>query len=209
MNKRQITAIFSHIPTLETERLLLRRIVTGDAEDMFAYSSLPEVTEYLLWSPHPDSGYTRHYLSLVQTQYRDGQFSDWGLEWKENGRMIGTCGFTSFDIANNSAELGYVLNPSYWGMGIAAEAALAVMEFGFQTLKVHRIEAKFIAGNERSLRVMQKIGMTFEGYFRDSMLIKERYRTIGCSAILSDEFAAIREKNGHSFGKRKSIFSIF
>ncbi len=209
MNKRQITAVFSHIPTIETDRLILRRLVPGDAEDMYDYSRLPEVTEYLLWSPHHDSLYTRQYLNLVQTQYRDGQFYDWGLEWKENGRMIGTCGFTSFDLPNNAGEIGYVLHPAYWAKGIAVEAALAVLEYGFRELKLHRIEAKFIYGNDRSLRVMQKLGMTFEGYQRDSMLIKERYRTIGVCAILSDEFFTLREAHGIPFGKKKSFFGIF
>lgn len=209
MNIRQITAIFSHIPAIDTGRLHLRRIVPDDAEDMYEYSALSEVTEYLLWSPHPNSSYTRQYLNVVQNQYHEGQFYDWGLVWKETGKMIGTCGFTSFDINNNSGEIGYVLNPAYWGKGVAAEAALAVMEFGFKELKLHRIEAKFILGNDRSLRVMEKIGMTFEGYQRDSMIIKERYRTIGYCSILSDEFACIREEHGATFGKRKAFWGIF
>ncbi len=209
MNKKQIAAVFSHIPTIETDRLILRRIVPSDYEDMYEYSKDPQVTEYLLWYPHKDAAYTRHYLNLLQSQYRDGSFSDWGVEFRDHGKMIGTCGFTSFDLTNNSGEIGYVLNPSYWGLGIAKEAVLAVMEFGFRDLKLHRIEAKFIQGNVRSLRVMQKCGMTFEGYLRDSMLIKERYRTIGYCSILSDEFFSLYDAVKTPFGKKKLFFGLF
>jgi ribosomal-protein-alanine N-acetyltransferase len=64
--------------------------------------------------------------------------------------MVGTCGFTSFNCSSDSAEVGYVLNPEYWGKGIATEALTKVLEFGFDQLKLHRIEAKFIKENERS-----------------------------------------------------------
>jgi ribosomal-protein-alanine N-acetyltransferase len=101
--------------------------------------------------------------------------------------MIGTCGFTSIDAANNSGEVGYVLNPDFHGRGYATEAVKRVIAFGFKNLELHRIEAKFMQGNDASLRVMEKVGMTFEGYHRDAMLVKGKYRTIGISAIISDE----------------------
>jgi ribosomal-protein-alanine N-acetyltransferase len=84
--------------------------------------------------------------------------------------------------------VGYVINPAYRGREIAKEALEAVMEFGFETLKLHRIEAKFMEGNLASLRVMEKVGMTFEGYHKESMFIKGEYRTVGVSAILRDEY---------------------
>ena len=109
--------------------------------------------------------------------------------------MIGTCGFTSFSCPDDSAEIGYVLHPDYWGQGLAAEAVQAVLTFGFENLLLHRVEARFIEGNVASLRVMQKVGMTFEGYLRESMLIKGTYRTIGYCSILRSEFNDLKEKN--------------
>jgi len=84
--------------------------------------------------------------------------------------------------------VGYVLNPAYWGMGIAPEAVRRVIDFGFRELNVHRIEAKYMVENARSRRVMEKVGMTFEGVKRASMYIKGEYRDIGYCAILADEF---------------------
>ena len=196
MKKEAICRIFSHMPELQTERLILRRMRVSDAEDMYHYARRPEVTRYLLWSPHPDIYHTQDYLRYLATRYAAGTFYDWGVILKQNGRMIGTCGFTTIDCAHDAAEIGYVLNPDYHGMGIATEAVEAVLAFGFDKLLLHRIEARFMEGNDASLRVMEKVGMRFEGWRRESMLVKGSYRTIGYSSILFDEYAKRKAEKG-------------
>jgi ribosomal-protein-alanine N-acetyltransferase len=109
--------------------------------------------------------------------------------------MIGTCGFTRIDRQNSIVEIGYVINPDYWGMGIATEAASKVINFAFETLKVNRVEARFMFGNEASLKVMHKIGMKFEGYQRESLFVKGRYRTIGIASILKREYLLLDKYN--------------
>ncbi len=188
MDMTLVKRIFASIPTLETERLILRRMKRSDAQDMFEYSKNPEVTRYLLWMPHPSVGYTARYLTYLQERYALGKFYDWALVDRKTGKMIGTCGFTSFSAENNSAECGYVLNPEYWGRGLAAEALSAVMEFGFMTLGLHRIECRYMKGNDRSRRVMEKVGMSYEGMLRDAILVGDKYRTVGVCAILADEY---------------------
>lgn len=188
MHESAIFEMFRNIPSLTTERLTLRKIKPSDARDMFEYSCLPEVTKYLLWNHHTEIEQTKDYLRYVQKCYRRGEFFDWALVLNDEKKMIGTCGFTSLDFQNNSAEVGYVLNPAYWGRGIAAEALRRVMEFGFMRLNIHRIEAKYIIGNESSRRVMEKCGMTFEGVRRSSMFIKGDYRDIGICSIISSEY---------------------
>ena len=89
---------------------------------------------------------------------------------------------------SDSAEVGYVLNPEYWGKGIATEALERVLQFGFEELHLHRIEAKFMQGNERSRRVMEKVGMSIEGVLRESMMIKGNYMNIGVCSILRSEW---------------------
>ena len=195
MHQNRLTKFFSHIPVIETERLLLRRMVQADFRDMYAYARLELVTRYLLWDPHPDEKYTYRYLGAVQRQYRAGEFYDWAITLKTSGRMIGTCGFTSFSLPDDRGEIGYVLNPEYWGHGIVPEAVMAVMEFGFSELKLNRIEAKYVFGNDRSRRVMEKCGMRFEGVLRSYMKIRDRYCDIGFCSILRnrfDEIAAYR-----------------
>ena len=188
MKRETICRHFSRMPTLTTERLILRPMRPLDAEDMYRYACRQDVTEYLLWSPHPSRSYTEEYLRYIQKRYALGEFYDWAVVDRDSGRMIGTCGFTRFDPPHNIGEIGYVLNPEFHGRGLGYEAAARVVRFGFEELELHRIEARFMRGNEASLRLAEKLGMRFEGYRRDGMLVKGSYRTIGTCAILSDEF---------------------
>lgn len=180
--------LFSKIPTLETSRLLLRRIRPTDARDMYDYAKRPEVTKYLTWFSHDSLAYTEEYLHYLQKAYKQGTFYDWGLELKENGRFIGTCGFTAIDEDSNFAEVGYVLHPEYHGQGLMTEALKEVIRFGFEVLCVERIEAKHMEGNERSAAVMKRCGMQHEGLLRRRMIIKNNYESIHLYSILKQEY---------------------
>jgi len=191
MNHEEISRIFKDPPVIETQRLILRRMLKRDYKDMYEYACQHAVTEYLLWDVHPAESYTQRYLSYIQTRYRAGDFYDWAVIWKRTDKMIGTCGFTRFNTEANSAEVGYVLNPAFWGIGVAPEAVKAVMRFGFSELNLHRIEARYMAKNQRSRRVMEKVGMEFEGIARDSMFVKGRYVSVGTCAILRSDYIRI------------------
>ena len=194
MKKELLYFTFSNIPRLTTDRLVLRKLKVSDAQDMFEYSNRRDVTKYLTWYPHPDLGYTEEYLRYIGQRYATGDFYDWAITLKENGKMIGTCGFTRFDLPNNAAEIGYVLNPEYHGKGYATEAASEVMRFGFEELKLHRLEAKHMIGNDASHRVMEKLGMREEGTFRESYYVHREYRTVTVCSILENEYFNLRRK---------------
>lgn len=212
MMQSEIQRIFRDPPLLHTDRLTLRRMLKTDAKDMYEYACQSRVTRHLLWREHDDLAYTARYLSYLQSRYRQGDFHDWAIVLREpgveppsglfsvffdkaelvRGKMIGTCGFTRFMPEHKAAEIGYVVNPTYWGQGIAPEAVRAVLEFGFTQLHLHRIEARYMVGNDASRRVMEKVGMTFEGVARDSMFVKGRFVSIGTCAILRDTFLGIQ-----------------
>lgn len=188
MKKETVYEIFSNIPTLKTERLSLRAMHPIDAEDMYDYARRADVTKYLTWSPHASMGFTKDYLRYIQTRYALGDFYDWAIIDRESRRMIGTCGFTRIDTENDSAEIGYVLNPEFCGRGLATEAVRAVIDFGFFELGFHRIHARFMQENQRSRKLMERVGMTFEGYMRDLVFVKGEYRTVGICSIICDEW---------------------
>ena len=188
MKEKDVIRRFKRLPTLHTPRLTLRRMRPDDFSDMYDYARREDVTEYLLWSPHPNKNHTKKYLEYIKTMYANGEFYDWAVELDSEKRMIGTCGFSSFDFANNCAEVGYVINPVYHGHGYATEALIEVMTFGFMELNLHRIIARYIEGNDASRRVMDKCGMKYEGCARSSMFVKGEYKTVHTCAILSDEF---------------------
>ena len=196
MKKSIISNIFSNVPTLETERLILRKLMVSDADDMYEYSCDPNTTAFLTWSLHPDRYYTIDYIKFVLRKYKTGDFRDWAVIHKASGKMIGTCGFTSIDLNNKKGEIGYVYNSKFWGQGIATEALECVMAFGFEKLELNRIECRYMVENAASRRVMEKAGMTCEGVHRDFLLVKEKYRDVGICSILKNEFKE-GEKHGN------------
>ena len=192
MRKEAIYKIFARMPRLETERIVMRRVSLDDIDDMYEYAKDATLTKYLTWSPHPDKAYTFEYVSYLQSRYKSGEFFDWAVTLRDGGKMIGTCGFTRFDFQHNSGEIGYVISSDYHGKGIATEAVSEVIRFGFERLGLNRIECKFMIENAASRRVMEKNSMTFEGVYRQGMLVKGIYRDIGVCSILRSEY----EKNG-------------
>ncbi len=188
MTREELNRIFTHIPEIETERLLLRRILPKDADAMYEYSCDKSVTRFLLWDTHPDYYYTREYIEYLQERYALGDFFDWAIVLKSTGCMIGTCGFTNFDLPNSCAEIGYVLNPRYRGNGYAPEAASRIIDFAFKELSLERVSAICMEENDASLRVMQKCGMTREGTLRHAVYAKGKHCNVVVCSILKGEY---------------------
>jgi [ribosomal protein S5]-alanine N-acetyltransferase len=184
--------IFADLPELETERLLLRKMHLDDAEAMFAYASDPEVTRYVLFETHRSVEDSNAFLRLAVEGYERGDFGGWGIVLKDSGAFVGTCG-ADVDYApeHARAELGYVLSREHWGKGLMTEAVQAVIRFGFGRMELIRIQARCIAENTDSARVMEKAGMTYEGTLRESEFIKGAYRDMKIYSILRREFPGL------------------
>lgn len=183
-----VAQTFAAPPSLTTERLTLCRITEEFAADMYEYSGDPDVTKYLTWSPHSGQKETERYIRILQKKYADGSFNDWGLVLKDSGKFIGTCGYTSFNYEENTAEVGYVLAKPYWGQALAPEAVKAVMRFGFEQFGLDGYTAKYMEGNDASGRVMQKCGMSLEGVYRHSMYIKGEFKNIVVYRVTREDF---------------------
>lgn len=176
--KKKDLIIFKNPPTLETERLILKKITKSSLLDVHEYRSDKEVSRFLLWQPDESREITERYLEYVEELYEKSKFYDLGIYLKENGKMIGTVGFTTINIHKNTASVGYVLNSKYWGLGIAKEALEKIIEFGFETLKLDTLYAKFIEENLRSKRVLEKCGFSFFEKEEKLRLIKGRMERI-------------------------------
>jgi ribosomal-protein-alanine N-acetyltransferase len=181
--------IIEDLPTLETDRLILRKMILDDAEAIFAYASDPEVSRYTLWDTHRTIEDSRAFLRLVLDKYESGGEPDWGILYKGDHRFVGTCGFASWEAGHARAELGYVIHREYWGQGLVPEAVRAMISFGFERMGLNRIEARCIAENAASVRVMEKAGMTYEGTLRQREFIKGAYRDMKLYSILRSEFS--------------------
>ena len=158
---------------------------------MYSYASLDEVTRYLLWTPHLNIDETKGYIEYVRREYRKGSVADWAISLDSESRMIGTVGFSAVDRENNSVELGYVLNPLYWGKGYAREALRRAVEAAFCELGAHRVQLRIMDGNVRSENVALACGFRKEGSLRDLLLVNGAYRTIHIYSLVSDEYFSL------------------
>lgn len=179
---------YSYMPILETPRLRLRKITMRDAQDIYEYSKDTQVARHVLWSAHTSIYDTRGYIRFMQRKYRLGEPASWGIEWKENGKIIGTIGFMWIQHDNASAEVGYSLSRAYWNRGIMTEALQELIRYGFQSLNLNRIEAQHETDNPASGAVMRKCGMQLEGTLRQRLLNKGKFVDVDLYAILRKDY---------------------
>ncbi|MDQ3923896.1 MAG: GNAT family N-acetyltransferase [Actinomycetota bacterium] len=184
----KVREVLKNLPTLETERLILRKMTLDDAKAVFAYASDPEVTHYVIWEMHRTIEDSTAFLELALDKYESGGEPDWGIVYKGGHCLVGTCGFVNWDVDHTRAEIGYVLHKDYWGRGLMPEAVRAMIGFGFEQMGLNRIEARCIAKNTASARVMEKAGMTYEGTLREREFVKGAYRDMKLYSVLRSEY---------------------
>jgi len=180
--------LFSGLPILETERLYLRPVSPRDAQDVFEYASDEEMTRYTLWSRHLSLEDSRFFIEQILGSYAAGKPAPWAVVRRENNQMIGTTGFIHWYPAHARAEIGYAISRKFWGNGYATEASRCALEFGFTKMMCNRIEAVCNVPNTASARVMEKIGMKYEGILRQYLLAQGIYRDVKIYSILRSEW---------------------
>jgi len=180
--------IFSNLPELKTERLLLRKIFLTDAENIFEYAQIPEVSKFLSWSPHISIENTKEFICALIQNYIDGTPGSWGIELDQEKKIIGTIGFLYWDTENQRAETGFALSNKYWNQGIMTEALWKILSFGFTRMDLNRIEARTFSNNIASQKVLEKVGMKYEGLLREHALVKGNYQDLKLYSILRKDF---------------------
>lgn len=155
-------------PKLETTRLVLRALRMEDADFIFKEWSDPEVTYYMRdEEPLKLREQAEERLRSLQTPDNSAIPMWWKVEIKEGGHLIGTCGYFRWDKQHHRVEVGYDLRPEYWGQGLMPEALQVFIRFGFEEMKLNRIEATTHIENQRSQRVLVKLGFQKEGVLRE------------------------------------------
>jgi ribosomal-protein-alanine N-acetyltransferase len=162
---------------LKTERLLLRAFRPDDWPAVHAYGSDPEVVRFMHWGPNTIEASRHHTNRAVATAAVAPQLHfPYAVERIADGRVIGSVELSMTSLDHRRAEMGYVLAHGAWGQGYATEAAAALVGYGFGALGLHRIAATCDPDNIGSARVLEKIGMTYEGRLRAYFQIRGEWR---------------------------------
>ena len=175
-------------PTLETERLLLRPFRLTDAPEVTLLAGDRDVASTTRLIPHPyPAGLAEKWIQTLPDLYQRQELVNFCITEKENGAVIGSIGLI-LSAADEHGELGYWIGKPFWNNGYCTEAAYAVLTYGFRTLKLHRVFAKYMTRNPASGRVMAKLGMQQEGLFRQHRKKWNVYEDMIVCGILKDEF---------------------
>ncbi len=174
-------------PPLETERLLLRRFTIADAADVFRHARDPEVARLTSWEAHQSLDDTRRFLDWALARYDEAVGGPWAMVRRDTREVVGAIGL-SVVWPHLRGEIGYWVGRAWWRHGLATEAGRAVLRYAFDDLEMNRVEARCETDNIASERVMQKLGMTFEGILRQHVLAKGRFRDMRLYSLLGDEW---------------------
>jgi ribosomal-protein-alanine N-acetyltransferase len=173
---------------METERLLLRQLTSEDTDFVFRHYSDVAVTRYLLDEP-PVTEYAqaqeivRFYAEPVGATH-----NRWVMIRKSDQLPIGTCGYHKWDKRHLRAEIGYDLGSTFWGQGYMTEALRAVLSNGFERMRLHRIDALVYVENDRSIRLLQRLGFKQEGMLRDYFYLDGKFHDHYLFALLQKDW---------------------
>ena len=179
---------FTNFPTLTTNRLLLRQIMPGDAESLFAIRSDDESMKYFGHEPHESLNETKGVIRQMEERYTRKEALHWCITLQGEDRLFGCCSFFHFDEGFDRAETGYELNRTLWGKGIMTEAMSTILTFGFSELGLHRVEAIIDIENERSKNLLLKLGFTYEGNLRQRFPFRGHFEDEYYFGLLKDEW---------------------
>jgi len=187
MDRNDRSAMDKWFP-LRTPRLLLREFVATDEADVHEYGSDPEVCRYDVWGPNTPQQ-TRDVLArrLAAQSVWPRDEIELAVELPAERKMIGSLRLHVTDPQRENAEIGWVFHRAYWGNGYATEAASAVLDCAFGRLGLRRVYASCDVRNVGSWRVMEKLGMSREGYSIKDKLQKGEWRDSYLYAILAPD----------------------
>ena len=169
-----------------SDHLILREPEMRDGPCIAKLAGAFEIADTTLRIPHPY--YLEHaqsWIAEVRRLSSEDSSKQWVIILKKERSLIGAIGLSSIDYRHRHGELGYWIGKSWWGRGYATESAVAVIEYAFRTLDLHRVYAHHFVRNEASGRVLQKAGMIYEGTMREHVNQWGRFEDIKIYGILN------------------------
>jgi len=160
------------LPTLEGEGLILRRMRADDAPAVLAIWGDAQVMRYMARPPLLGLDEARDFIAEIGVLASAGRLYQWGIEL-DDGELVGTVTLAMSDPRHQTADLGFALRRDRWGQGIVSRAADLAVDYAFEALDVHRLQADADPRNPGSLRVLEKLGFEREG------ILRERYFQLG------------------------------
>lgn len=185
---------------LRSARLILRPLRPSDAEGVFTTYSDPEVVRYWSGAPWTDPARADEYIATGAREVADGTAMRLGIEMADGGTFIGQVSLFHFDQQNRRCDLGYALMRSRWGHGYIREALTTLLDFGFDTLDLNRMEADIDPRNTASMRAVERMGFKQEGLLRERWLVAGEVCDTALYGLLRSDWLALRQDQDRGQG---------
>jgi ribosomal-protein-alanine N-acetyltransferase len=166
---------FQPFPQISTGRLLLREITTADAADLFALRSNKDLMRYIDRPVAQSMQDALNLIEIITTALKNDDGITWGITLKNNPQLIGTIGFWRIIKEHHRAEIGYLLSDAFQRQGIMQEAITAAIDYGFNVMRLHSIEANVNPANTASILLLEKNKFIREAYFRENYYYNEKF----------------------------------
>jgi ribosomal-protein-alanine N-acetyltransferase len=163
-----LTVNFNPFPTIETERLLLRKILMSDVEELFLIRSRIETMKYIGKPLAITISEVEELIQKMNDNLENNLGIAWGISFKNESKIIGSVGYHRIEKEHYRAEIGYQLLPDYWNKGIMNEAVKAIIDYAFNNMKLHSIEAKIDPNNKASAQLLKKNNFISEAHFKEN-----------------------------------------
>ena len=176
---------FSPFPNLETQRLMLRRLHVNDVNEILAMRSNPETMKYIPRPLAKTNEDALEHIAMINEKIDKNEGINWAITLKNNPKLIGIIGHYRIRPEHFRAEIGYMLLPEYHGKGIISEAIKETVNYGFEIMKLHSIEAVIDPDNFASERVLQKNGFVKEAHLKENEYYEGRFLDTVIYSILN------------------------
>jgi [ribosomal protein S5]-alanine N-acetyltransferase len=180
------------IPELETERLVLREIVQADSEDLFRIFSDEETMRYWSCRPYTSADQARSLIESLAEAAREEAGVHWAITLRGDGRLIGKLGYNEWRKAHRRGDISYIVAREHWGKGVVSEALSAMLDYGFDHMDLHSVEAGVTPGNEASAQMLRKLGFRLEGHLRENFLTDRGFVDSLIYSLLRSDWEYVR-----------------
>lgn len=175
--------VFESFPVLKTSRLTLRSLTPADAPAIFGMRSSGLVATWIPRKLMEEKNAAEKLITRTTDAYRNKQGIAWAAVLRDEGDIIGTCGFNRIELQHARAEIGGEMNPAYWGKRLPPEAVKAIIDFGFNVMNLHSIEARVLPGNRSAIALIDLLGFEKEAHFRDYFFYEESFHDLAVYSL--------------------------
>ena len=180
------------LPVLTGKQVVLRELRTSDAAALFAMLTVEEVARFISPPPSTVDGFER-FIEWTHQQRRLGVYACFAVTLRGFDTAIGIFQVHQVESGFQTAEWGFAIGSAFWGTGVFQEGSQLMLEFVFDTLDVHRLEARAAVQNGRGNGALRKAGAVREALLRQSLLRNGRYLDQVLYSILDEDWRASRE----------------